>query len=115
MGQAASALEVSEDCDLFGKVAIITGASSGIGKEVAKVLLLRGARVVIPVRSVDKGEAVKKELQDEFSAATRGVLASNCIALFKVPLALAHPSTSYLTHGFAVRPLVPRLRQNVCH
>ena len=96
MGQAASALDVSEGHDFGGKVAVVTGASSGIGKETARVLLLRGARVVIPVRSIDKGEAVKKELQDEYAAATRDVLAPNCIVMFQVFYVIAHPSASSL-------------------
>ena len=96
MGQAASALHVSEGHDFGGRVAVITGASSGIGKETARVLLLRGARVVIPVRSIDKGEAVKKELQDEYAAATRDVLAPNCIVMFQVFYFITHPSASSL-------------------
>ncbi len=86
MGQSASALQVSEGHDLSSKVSLITGSSSGIGKEAAKVLLLRGSRVVMPVRSLAKGEAVKKELLDELAAAHALVIPQDHVALFQVKL-----------------------------
>ena len=44
--------------DLFGKVAAVTGAASGIGLECAKALLAAGARVVL----VDRNEEALKEI-----------------------------------------------------
>jgi NAD(P)-dependent dehydrogenase (short-subunit alcohol dehydrogenase family) len=41
--------------DLTGRTAIVTGANSGVGKSVAKVLGERGAHVVYAVRDVQKG------------------------------------------------------------
>lgn len=41
--------------DQTGKVAIVTGSSSGIGYEAARVLANKGATVVIAVRNLDKG------------------------------------------------------------
>jgi NAD(P)-dependent dehydrogenase (short-subunit alcohol dehydrogenase family) len=38
-----------------GRVAVITGANSGIGFEAAKILAARGASVVLAVRDVNKG------------------------------------------------------------
>ena len=43
--------------DQAGKLAVITGANSGIGYEAAKALAGKGARVIMAVRSVEKGEA----------------------------------------------------------
>jgi NAD(P)-dependent dehydrogenase (short-subunit alcohol dehydrogenase family) len=47
---------------LEGKVAIITGATSGIGEATARVFAREGARLVIAGRSVDKGAALANEL-----------------------------------------------------
>src|SRR4051794_41886237 len=41
---------------LDGKVAVVTGASSGIGRAVARELLGRGAAMVIAARSRDRVE-----------------------------------------------------------
>lgn len=43
--------------DQSGRVAVITGANTGIGYETAAVLADRGARVVLAVRDLDKGHA----------------------------------------------------------
>src|SRR5438477_10328629 len=49
---------------LDGKVAVVTGATTGIGKEVARQLLQQGAIVVIGARSPERGEAARKELAE---------------------------------------------------
>ncbi|XP_066244150.1 retinol dehydrogenase 11 [Saccopteryx leptura] len=48
---------------LSGKVAVVTGANTGIGKETTKELAQRGARVYIACRDVQKGELVAREIQ----------------------------------------------------
>ena len=47
---------------LFGCTAIVTGGSEGIGKGIAKVLLSKGAQVVITGRSAAKGAACIRDL-----------------------------------------------------
>ena len=47
---------------MIGKVVIITGASSGIGKALAKEFNLRGAKLSLGARRVDQLEALKSEL-----------------------------------------------------
>ncbi len=50
--------------DVKGKVAIVTGASSGIGLATAKLLSSKGAKLVLVARSKDKLEQLAKELPD---------------------------------------------------
>ena len=49
-----------------GKVAIVTGSSSGIGFEAARVLAEKRATVVIAVRNLDKGKAAAEKIAAEF-------------------------------------------------
>jgi NAD(P)-dependent dehydrogenase (short-subunit alcohol dehydrogenase family) len=49
---------------LDGRVAIVTGASSGLGNRFARVLSAAGARVVVAARRADRIEALAAELSD---------------------------------------------------
>jgi NAD(P)-dependent dehydrogenase (short-subunit alcohol dehydrogenase family) len=49
--------------DLKGKVAVITGASSGLGVQFAKALAKQGADIAIVARRVEKLEKVEKEIE----------------------------------------------------
>lgn len=51
--------------DLSGKIALVTGANSGVGKETARGLAQRGAHVVMAVRSLERGEAAKADLRKD--------------------------------------------------
>jgi gluconate 5-dehydrogenase len=64
--------------DLTGKVALVTGASSGLGVQFAKVLAGQGAKLAIVARRVDKLATAKKEIEDEFGVE---VLALPCDVL----------------------------------
>ncbi|WP_405164986.1 SDR family NAD(P)-dependent oxidoreductase [Nocardia sp. NBC_01499] len=57
-GPRSTAAEVADGVDLSGKRAIVTGASSGLGTETARVLADRGAEVVLAVRDEAAGAAV---------------------------------------------------------
>lgn len=48
--------------NLTGKTMVITGANSGIGKETARELGKRGAKVILVCRNKQKGEEALKEL-----------------------------------------------------
>lgn len=49
--------------DLTGKIALVTGASSGLGVQYAKALADQGADLILLARRVEKLEAVKAEIE----------------------------------------------------
>lgn len=49
--------------DQTGRTAIVTGAASGIGRETARALAAKGARTIIAVRNLEKGEAVAADIR----------------------------------------------------
>jgi len=49
--------------DLKNKNALITGASSGLGKQFAQALAMQGANVAMAARRIDRLEELSKELQ----------------------------------------------------
>ena len=51
---------------LTGKVAIVTGATSGMGLDTAKLFLQQGAKVVLTGRSIEKLESIKDQLTGEY-------------------------------------------------
>ena len=53
------------------KVALVTGASTGIGKELANIHAQKGGDLVIVARSKDKLEELKTELEKKHSVEVR--------------------------------------------
>ena len=51
--------------DLSGRVALVTGTTSGLGRRFAEVIAASGAKVVVTGRRIDRLEALAKEIQDE--------------------------------------------------
>src|ERR1700722_2871028 len=49
--------------DQTGRVAVITGGNAGLGRQVARVLAARGARVVLACRNAAKAEAAAAQIQ----------------------------------------------------
>ncbi len=53
---------MATEFDMTGKVAMVTGASSGLGEHFVKILAERGAKVVAAARRVDRLEALVAEI-----------------------------------------------------
>jgi NAD(P)-dependent dehydrogenase (short-subunit alcohol dehydrogenase family) len=56
-------MSAAEIFDLHGQVALVTGASSGLGARFAEVLAENGAAVVLVARRADRLEAVKARIE----------------------------------------------------
>ncbi|WP_034262213.1 SDR family NAD(P)-dependent oxidoreductase [Actinospica robiniae] len=61
-GFSTTAAEVAGGIDLTGRRAVVTGASSGIGIETARVLASVGAEVTLAVRNTDGGDKIATEI-----------------------------------------------------
>lgn len=55
-------MNLAIDGNLKGRICLVTGASTGIGKEIARGLARLGGTVILAVRSAERGEAARKEL-----------------------------------------------------
>lgn len=56
-------MKASELFDLAGRVALVTGASSGLGERFARVLAQNGAAVALAARRVDRLNALRGEIE----------------------------------------------------
>jgi retinol dehydrogenase-14 len=62
------------DNDMVGKVCMVTGASSGIGKATALGLARKGATVVLVCRDKSRGEAVLEEMKQRYENCSADLL-----------------------------------------
>jgi NAD(P)-dependent dehydrogenase (short-subunit alcohol dehydrogenase family) len=74
-----------------GKVALVTGASSGLGKRFAKVLALAGAQVVLASRRIDLLKELRAEIEAGGGAAH--VVALDVTDYGSIKSAIAHAET----------------------
>jgi len=51
--------------DQSGTVAVVTGSSSGIGYETARVLANKNAEVIIAVRNLEKGHVAAEKMKTQ--------------------------------------------------
>jgi NAD(P)-dependent dehydrogenase (short-subunit alcohol dehydrogenase family) len=63
-GPETTTSEVLEGIDLGGKVALVTGGTSGLGQETARALAEHGAHVILTAREAAKGEPVASAIRD---------------------------------------------------
>ncbi|XP_027103749.1 short-chain dehydrogenase TIC 32, chloroplastic isoform X2 [Coffea arabica] len=81
---SSTAEEVTQGIDGSGLTAIVTGASSGIGAETARVLALRGVSVIMGVRNMAAGQEVKDAIVKETPEAKVDVLELDLSSLASV-------------------------------
>lgn len=70
--------------DLTGRVALVTGANSGIGFEAAKELVRKGAETVLACRSPERGRAALDTLKAAIPEARAELMALNLASLVSV-------------------------------
>src|SRR5947209_6541494 len=99
--------------DLSGKVALVTGGSRGLGREMVLAFAQHGADVVIASRKLDSCEAVAQTVRDTYARRALAVSAnvsdwSQCDALAKA----AHDEfgrIDVLVNNAGLSPLYPSL------
>lgn len=62
--------EGADGVDLSDKVVVVTGANSGIGKDLATYAAAKGAKIYMFCRSKERAEKAKKEIVDATSSDT---------------------------------------------
>jgi WW domain-containing oxidoreductase len=65
-GAASTAEDVTRGLDLSGRSMLVTGSNSGLGLETARVLALRGARVLAAARTLEKARQAVAGLPGQF-------------------------------------------------
>ncbi|KMO76166.1 SDR family NAD(P)-dependent oxidoreductase [Mycolicibacterium obuense] len=93
--------------DQSGRVAVVTGANSGIGYEAALVLAGRGARVVLAVRDLAKGNQAADRIRQAHAGAQVEVQELDLTSLASVraaaeALRTAHPTIDLLLDNAGV-------------
>ncbi len=97
---------------LDGQVAIVTGASSGIGARAARVLDALGATVVVSARRTDRIEAVAATLQ-RGHAVTCDVSEAGASAALVQAVIAAHGRVDVVIANAGITTVVPALRESV--
>ncbi len=93
--------------DQSGRVAIVTGANTGIGYETAAVLAGKGAHVVLAVRNMDKGNEAKSRITAQSPNAAVAVQELDLTSLDSIrkaadELRAAHPRIDLLINNAGV-------------
>lgn len=73
-GPQTTTHQVTQGVDLEGRLAIVTGASGGLGAETARALAACGAQVTLAARDLAKAEAVASEIRESTGHAKVDVL-----------------------------------------
>jgi len=94
-GAANRVVERFTVTDMVGKVCIVTGSNSGIGKETAAELAGMGATVVMVVRNRERGEAAMQEIIQRHPAAVLDLLIADLSIVSEIRRAAAEFKARY--------------------
>ncbi|MEV0062045.1 SDR family NAD(P)-dependent oxidoreductase [Nocardia sp. NPDC050718] len=88
--------------DQHGRVAIVTGANTGLGFETARLLAARGATVVLAVRDVEKGRQAAARMTGEVAVQELDLTSLESIRSAAADLREAHPRIDLLINNAGV-------------
>ncbi|MHC3002475.1 SDR family NAD(P)-dependent oxidoreductase [Gordonia sp. GN26] len=88
--------------DQSGRVAVVTGANSGLGFETARMLAAHGATVVLAVRNVEKGREAAARMTGDVSVQALDLTSLNSIRTAAADLRAAHPRIDLLINNAGV-------------
>lgn len=93
------------NANLSGRIAVVTGANTGMGKETARALGKMGATVVLACRSPERAEAARAGLASEgikVEVAALDLSSLESIQSFASQLATKHPKLDLLVNNAAM-------------
>ncbi len=92
---------MSYEIDLSGRVALVTGASSGLGAQFARSLAKAGAGVVLAGRRVERLKDLRAEIEAEGGSAH--MVQMDVTDRASIAAAVAHAETEFGTIDILVR------------
>ncbi|MCZ2820755.1 SDR family NAD(P)-dependent oxidoreductase [Modestobacter sp. VKM Ac-2977] len=88
--------------DQHGRVAVVTGANTGLGFETAKALAERGAAVVLAVRDVAKGQQAAAHMTGDVTVQELDLTSLDSVHAAAAALREAHPQIDLLINNAGV-------------
>ncbi|MER7557518.1 SDR family NAD(P)-dependent oxidoreductase [Nocardioides sp. NPDC126508] len=88
--------------DQHGRVAVVTGANTGLGFETARMLAERGAQVVMAVRDVEKGKQAAARIDGDVSVQVLDLTSLDSIRSAAADLRAGHPRIDLLINNAGV-------------
>lgn len=88
--------------DQQGRVAIVTGANTGLGFETARMLAGHGAHVVLAVRDAEKGKQAAARIDGDVSVQVLDLTSLDSIRSAAADLRAAHPRIDLLINNAGV-------------
>ena len=88
--------------DQSGRVAVVTGANTGLGFETARMLAERGAAVVMAVRDVEKGKQAAARIHGDVTVQALDLTSLDSIRSAAADLRATHPRIDLLINNAGV-------------